>query len=111
MKKKVYRILVVLIIWFAYEYQKPVLTTEEATEDATICLLVPPKRLEIKPVEINWEDIAPVGFSIEEKSGFFNRIMNQREMRVTLKKKDGEEITVRIDAYDGRCLEVNSRIN
>lgn len=99
MKKKVYRILVELIIWFTYEYQKPILTTEEATDDATLCLLIPPKRLEIKPLEINWDDITPVGFSIEEKRGFFNRIINQREMRVTLKTNDGEEITVRIDAY------------
>ncbi len=81
-------------------------TTEKATGYAGLCLENPPKRLGIKAVHLNWQDIKPEKFSIVTKSGFFNQITNQREFSVTLKTKNGEELTVRMDAYNGRCLEV-----
>jgi hypothetical protein len=111
LKKEVFYILVLLIICFAYAYQKPLLTTGKATDYAALCLQSPPKRLGIRAVDINWNDITPEKFSIEKKSGFFNQITNQRELSVTLKTKNGEELTVRIDAYNGRCLEVTGPLN
>jgi hypothetical protein len=106
MKKVVFRILVILIIGFAYAYQTPMLTTGKATDYAALCLEIPPKRLGIKAVDLNWHDIKPEKFSIDTKSGFYNQITNQREFSVTLKTKNGEVLTVRMDAYNGRCLEV-----
>lgn len=111
LKNAVFRILVLFIICFAYAYQKPIFTTGKATENAALCLQYPPKRLGIKAVDINWDDIKQEKFSIDKKSGFFNQITNQRELSVTLKTKNGEELTVKMDAYNGRCLEVTGPLN
>jgi hypothetical protein len=110
-KKAVFRILLLLIICFAFAYQKPILPTGKATEYAALCLQSPPKRLGINTVEINWDDIKPEKFSIDKKRGFLNQITNQRELSVTLKTKKGEELTVMMDAYNGRCLEVTGPFN
>ncbi|MEH6996489.1 hypothetical protein V7075_27925 [Neobacillus drentensis] len=90
---------------------KPILTTGEATDYAVLCLNVPPKELVIKAVDINLDDITLVKLSIDTKSGFFNQFTNQRELSVTLKTKNGEEPTVRMDAYNGKCLEVTGPLN
>ncbi|MDR7080676.1 hypothetical protein J2Y03_005767 [Neobacillus niacini] len=110
-KKEVFCILVFLIIWFAYVYQKPIMTTEKATGYAVLCLNVPPKELGIKAVDINFDDIIMEKLSIDTKNGFFNQFTNQRELSVTLKTKNGEEPTVRMDAYNGKCLEVTGPLN
>ncbi|WP_312476169.1 hypothetical protein [Neobacillus sp.] len=106
MKKEVFRILVILINCFAYAYQKPIMTTGKATDYAFLCLNFPPKELGIKAVDINFFDVKLEKLSIDTKSGFFNQFTNQRELRVTLKTKNGEEPTIRMDAYNGKCLEV-----
>jgi len=111
LKKLVFKILVFLTICFAYVYQKPILTTEEATDNAVLCLNVPPKALGIKAFDINFDDITLEKFSINTKSGFFNQFTNQRELSVTLKTKNGEESTIRMDAYNGKCLEVTGPLN
>lgn len=111
LKKEVFCILVFLIIWIAYVYQKPILTTDEATGYAVLCLNVPPKKLGIKAVDINFQDITLEKLSIDTKSGYFNQFTNQRELSVTLKTKNGEEPTVRMDAYNGKCLEVTGPLN
>ncbi|WP_066303905.1 hypothetical protein [Bacillus sp. FJAT-29814] len=110
-KKEAFRIFVVLVIGFAYEYQKPIMATEKATDYAALCLQNPPERLGIEAMDMNWPDIKPEKFSIDEKSGFFNQITNKRELNITLKTKNGEERTVKMDAYTGRCLEVTGPIN
>jgi hypothetical protein len=111
LKKAVFGILVFLIICFAYVYQKPILTTGEATDYSVLCLNAPPKELGIKAVNINFDDITLEKFSIDKKSGFFNQFTNQRELSVTLKTRNGEEPTVRMDAYNGKCLEVTGPLN
>ncbi|AZU62516.1 hypothetical protein [Neobacillus mesonae] len=111
LKKAVFKILAFFIICFAYVYQKPILTTGEATDYAVLCLNVPPKESGIKAVDINFADITLEKLSIDTKSGFFNQFTNQRELSVTLKTKNGEEPTIRMDAYNGKCLEVTSPLN
>jgi len=106
LKKTIFKILVVLIICLAYEYQKPILTTGEATGYAVLCLNVPPKELGIKAIDINFDDITQKELSIDKKSGFFSQYTNKRDLSITLKTKNGEEPTVKINAYNGKCLEV-----
>ena len=106
LKKAIFKILIFLIICFAYVYQKPILTTGEATDYAVLCLNVPPKELGIKALDINFDDITLEKLSIDSKNGFFDQFTNQRELSVTLKIKNGEEPPVRMDAYNGECLEV-----
>jgi hypothetical protein len=62
-------------------------------------------------VDINWDDTKPEKFSIDKKRVFFNLITNHRELSVTLKTKNGEEFTVRMDVYNGRCLLVTGPLN
>ncbi|PQD94686.1 hypothetical protein CYL18_13590 [Pradoshia eiseniae] len=111
LKKEVFGILPILIICFAYAYQEPILTTEKAISYAALCLYSPPERLGIKAVDINWDDIKAEKFSIEEKSGFYSQLTNRRELNITMKAKNGEELTVRMDAYNGSCLEVTGPLN
>ena len=110
-KKTVFIILIFLIIFFAYEYQKPILTNEEATNYAVLCLNVPPKDLGIKAVKINFDDITLKQLSIDTKNGFFYQYTNKRDLSLTLKTKNGEEPTVKINAYNGKCLEVTGPLN
>ena len=86
------------------------MTTEKATNYAALCLYSPPERLGIKAVDINWDDIKAEKFSIDEKSGFYNQLTNQRELNITMKAKNGEELTVMMDAYNGNCLEVTAAL-
>ncbi|MEH7223247.1 hypothetical protein V7112_05470 [Bacillus sp. JJ1566] len=110
-KKKSLRILFLLTIYFAYEYQKPIMTTEKATDYAALCLFVPPKRLGIESKEMNWPYIEAEKLSIDQKNGFFNQITNKREFNITLITKNGEELMVKLDAYSGDCLEVTGPLN
>ena len=110
-KKSFFKILVFLVICFAFAYQKPILTTGEATDSAVLCLNVPPKELGIEAVDVNFDDIMLKNLSIDTKSGFFNQITNQRVLSVTLKTKNGDEPTIRMDAYNGKCLEVTGPLN
>ncbi|MBO0603116.1 hypothetical protein I2483_15720 [Sporosarcina sp. E16_3] len=111
LKKTVFKILVFVIICFAFEYQKPILTTGEAEGYAVLCLNVPPKELEIKAVNITFDDITLKKLSIDKKSGFFNQYTNKRDLSITLKTKNGEEPTVKINAYNGKCLGVTGPLN
>lgn len=111
LKKTAFKIVVFLIICFAYVYQKPILTTGEAADSAVLCLNVPPKELGIEAVGVNFDEITLKKLSIDTKSGFFNQITNQRVLSVTLKNKIGEEPTIRMDAYNGKCLEVTGPLN
>ncbi|MFJ5717460.1 hypothetical protein [Neobacillus sp. NPDC093127] len=111
LKKKVFLILVFLIIYIAYLYQKPILTTEEATGYAVLCLNFPPKESGKKAFDIYVHDVTLEKLSIDTKSGIFNQFTNQRELSVTLKTKNGEEPTIRMDAYNGKCLEVTGPLN
>jgi len=111
LKKTVFKIIVILTICFAYEYQKPILTTGEATDYAVLCLNVPPKELGIKAIDINFDDITQKKLSIDIKSGFFSQYTNKRDLSITLKTKNGEEPTVKINAYNGNCLGVTGPLN
>jgi hypothetical protein len=105
-KKVVFGSLVILIICFAYVYQKPMLRSAEAVDYTIMCLNNPPKEFGLKANKLNLNDITTGSLSIGTKSGFFNRLTNQRELSVTLHTKKGKEWTVRIDAYSGKCIEV-----
>ncbi|WML45389.1 hypothetical protein [Neobacillus sp. PS3-40] len=111
LKKAVFGIFILLIIYFSYFYQKPMLTTGEATDYAVQCLNNPPKELGIKSFNLNLDDITSGNLFIDTKSGFFNKLTNQRELSVTLKTKIGREQTVRINAYSGKCIEVTGPLN
>lgn len=102
----------VLIIFFAFEYQKPVMTTGKALNQAISCVNNPPKRLDIKPNNYTLKDLQNVIMRIDEKSGFFNQLTNQRELSVTLVfNNGGEKPTVKMNAYSGKCIGVTGPLS
>ncbi|WP_214481950.1 hypothetical protein [Bacillus sp. SM2101] len=110
MKKIILWIVIVLIFFFALEYQKPVMTTYDAIKQAIACVSNPPERLAIKPVNYALKDLETVQTSINVKSGFFNQLTNQRDLSITL-VFNGAEATVKMDAYSGKCIAVTGPLN
>lgn len=110
MNKIILGIVIVLIVFFAFEYQKPVMTTGNATQKAIACVNNPPKNLAIEPINFTFDDLQTVHLSIDTKSGLFNQLTNHRELSVTLVFK-GAEPTVKINAYNGKCIEVTGPLN
>ncbi|WP_433748084.1 hypothetical protein [Falsibacillus pallidus] len=108
MKKFIKAFLVILIILFAYEYQKPVLTSKESLEKAISCVSHPPAELAVEPVDAKIEDLQTIQVSIQPKDGLFNRLTHQREMYITLGLKGKNPMTpmVQLDAYTGKCLRI-----
>lgn len=111
MKKVILGIVIIIIIVFAYEYQKPVMTSVAITSNAMKCLNHPPKTLGIKPFNLTLSDIQSEHTSIEAKSGFLSNLTNQRELSVKMKFKGGVEPTVKMNAYSGKCIGVTGPLN
>lgn len=111
LKKIILGIVIVLAVFFAYEYQKPIMTTGEATKHALTCLNNPPKKLGIKPFNRTINNIQTVQASLEPKSGFLSKLTNGREWRVTLIFKGSEEPTVTMNAYNGKCIGVSGPLS
>jgi hypothetical protein len=109
-KKIILGIVIVLIVFFAFEYQKPVMITGNATVQALVCVNNPPKKLAINPINYTLKDLQTVHTSIDAKSGFFNQLTNQRELSVTLVFKE-TEATVKMNAYSGKCIGVTGPLN
>jgi hypothetical protein len=110
MKKVIIGIILIFLVLFAYEYQKPFMTTGDATKQAIDCVNNPPRHLAIKPINYTLEDLQTVHTSIDAKSGYLNHLTNQREVSVTLVFKDAEP-TVKMDAYSGKCIGVSGQLN
>lgn len=108
-KKIVIYGLIIIFILIAIVKQKPIKTTEDAIGYALLCLNVAPKYLGIEAMDIDINDIQSFNLSINEKEGFFNQYTNQRDLSVSLLTKNEEEITVRINAYNGECLAVSGK--
>ena len=110
MNKFIRGIVILLIIFFAYEYQKPVVTTNDAMKRAIECINNPPKHLAINPIDYTLKDIQAVHTSIDVKRGFLSQLTNQRELSVTLIFNEVEP-TVNMNAYTGKCIRVTGPFN
>lgn len=88
------------------------MTTSEAAKQALVCLNNPPKKIGVKPFNLNLSDVLTWQISIDSKSGFFNNLTNKRQLSVTLKfKEGGKEPTVRMNAYLGKYIDVSGPLN
>ncbi|RDI39124.1 hypothetical protein [Falsibacillus pallidus] len=108
MKKIIMGLVVILVILFAFEYQKPVMTSLEAEKKTIECIKHPPEEWQITPVDVSLDDLKSFYMIIKAKEGFFNQLTNQREMSVTadLKGKNPMTPMVQLDAYTGKCLRI-----
>ncbi len=57
------------------------------------------------------EHIKSVTTSIDDKSGYFNEVTNKRELSVKFKFDGGGEPTVKMIAYNGKCLGITGPLH
>ncbi|MFC5603596.1 hypothetical protein [Sporosarcina koreensis] len=111
MKKALIVILMLLALISAYQYQKPILTTEEAIVQAYEYLLDPPdgygdNLIPTKELEEMW----PVHTRLTMKHGFYSEMVNRRSWEVTF-KYDGKEPMVILDAITGEFIMIYGPLN
>ncbi|MGG0669126.1 hypothetical protein [Sporosarcina koreensis] len=104
-------IVLVLAILFSYQYQKPILTTEEAIVQAYEYLLDPPDGygddlIPTKEIEEMWPTLTRLSL----KHGFYSEMVNRRSWEVTF-EYDGKEPTVIIDAITGDLIMITGPMN
>jgi hypothetical protein len=112
MKKIIYVVLLTMVLLFLYNYQKPILTTEEAVVQAYIHLKNPPKGVEIEKIEMELRDIpaSNIELKLHSKAGSFNEFFNRRQWEVTVAYRDLKP-TIVMDASTGKLLEITGPLN
>ena len=95
---------IAITILFAYQYQKPILTTQEAIVQAYEYLLSPPEGFgdDLIPKK-DLEEMWPIHTSLTVRHGFYYKVVNRRSWEVTF-RYDGKEPTVIIDAITGEYI-------
>lgn len=98
---------IVFAILFAYQYQKPILTTQEAIVQAYKYLLGPPEgfRDDLIPQK-DLEDMWPSHTRLTMRHDFYSKMVNRRSWEVTF-QYDGKEPTVIIDAITGEFIRIS----
>ncbi|HEX5564042.1 MAG TPA: hypothetical protein VFX34_03710 [Sporosarcina sp.] len=111
MKKALIVILMLLALISAYQYQKPILTTEEAILQAYEYLLNPPEGYgdDLIPTK-ELEEMWPTHTRLTMKHGFYSEMVNRRSWEVTF-RYDGKEPMVILDAITGEFIMIYGPLN
>ena len=111
MKRALLIILTLLALISAYQYQKPILTTEEAIVKAYEYLLDPPEGYgdDLIPNK-DLEDMWPIHTRLSIKHGFFSEMVNRRSWEVTF-RYEGKEPMVIMDAITGEFIMIYGPLN
>ncbi|MCM3745692.1 hypothetical protein M3193_16310 [Sporosarcina luteola] len=106
-----FAIVTVLAILFAYQYQKPILTTDEAIVQAYEYLLDPPEKYgdDLIPTK-DLEEMWPINTRLMMKHGFYAEMVNRRAWEVTF-RYDGKEPMVILDAITGEFIMIYGPMN
>ena len=112
MKRLLYTSIVLLLLFISFAYQKPILTTSEATKQAVSCLTEPSKakQLGIFPIKKEQKDLTDVHTRLIQEKEKFQWFTNQRKWEVVL-RFNHTQTTVVINAYNGTCQEVYGPLN
>ncbi|MFD1031550.1 hypothetical protein [Metaplanococcus flavidus] len=114
MKKILFAVLMAIIIFALYSYQKPMLSTEEAIVQAYEHLRNPPSNLELNlaPIQIELDEIPAenISLSLRQQKGFLNQLFNHQQWEVTISYEDVIP-TVVIDAVTGKILDITGPMN
>lgn len=107
----VFGIVIVLVTLFAYQYQKPVLTTEEAIVQAYEYLLDPPEGYgdDLIP-DKDLDEMWPINTRLTMQDGFYSEMVNRRSWEVTF-RYDGKEPMVILDAITGEFIMIYGPMN
>jgi hypothetical protein len=113
LKRFVLGVVIVLMLFFVYEYQKPIITSDTIVRKAIECINHPPESLHIKyssPPKVTLKGVQSWKTDLDDKGGFFNNLTNKREWRVTLIINE-TDTTVKMNAYNGKCLGIYGPLN
>lgn len=114
MKKILSVLLIAIIILALYQYQKPLLSTEEAIVQAYEHLKSLPSSLEVTlpPVPIELDEIPAenISLSLRQQEGFLNELFNNQQWEVTISYGDVIP-TIIMDAVTGEALGISGPLN
>lgn len=111
MKRGLIIVSTLLVLLLACQYQKPVLTTEEAIMQAYEYLLDPPEEYGDGLIpNKDLEDMWPTFTRLTIRHGFFYEMMNRREWQITF-RYEGMEPTVIIDSITGKFIMIDGPLN
>ncbi|WP_301107204.1 PepSY domain-containing protein [Sporosarcina sp.] len=112
MKKLLLVLVMIIVMFFLYSYQLPIMSTGEAIDSAQKHLQNPPKEWGKTFSDYDWNDttLENVVVSLNQKNGFWNNLTNRMNWEVTI-KNNGSEPTVVIDAYTGKLIDINGPLN
>lgn len=114
MKKILSALLIAIIIFVLYQYQKPILSSEEAIAQAYKHLKNPPSETELSlpPIQAGLDGISPenISLSLRQQKGFLNELFNNMQWEVTVIYEDVIP-TVVMDAATGEVLDIFGPLN
>ncbi|QUW22922.1 PepSY domain-containing protein [Sporosarcina sp. Marseille-Q4063] len=102
----------IMIMTFLFQYQAPIISTEEAVINAE-------KHFENPPVEwkksLSFSDlneITPeiISVNLNQKQGFWNELTNKQQWEVQL-EHNGTSPTFVLDAYTGKIIDIYGPLN
>ena len=113
MRKILFILLISIIIFSAYYYQNPILTSDEAILKAVEHLNDPPEEWGkwISKVDLNnLPSEAIIDTTLNGKRGFLNELTNRREWHVTITNGDQVPMVV-LDAITGEFINLYGPMN
>ncbi|RAZ81332.1 hypothetical protein [Planococcus halotolerans] len=114
MKKVVSAVLIAIVLFAFYNYQKPMLSTEQAIVQAYGYLKNPPSGTGVSVQAIQVElDAVPtenITLALRQQEGFLNELFNDQQWEVTISYEDVIP-TVVMDAVTGEVLDIRGPLN
>lgn len=103
---------VFITILLSYQYQKPILETDEAIAIAKEHLQNPPEEWgdSFSDVQVQSVQVEDIEIFLTQKEGLFNKLTNKRQWNVTIKAKD-KSPTVVFNAYNGEFIDIYGPLN
>ncbi|WP_084243653.1 hypothetical protein [Planomicrobium okeanokoites] len=114
MKKAVSALLIAILLLTFYNYQKPMLSIEEAIVQAHGYLKNPSSEIGVSVQAIQVElDAVPtenITLALRQQEGFLNELFNHQQWEVTISYEDVIP-TVVMDAVTGEVLDIRGPLN
>lgn len=114
MKKIVSILLIAIVIFTFYNYQKPMVSTEEAVVQAYGHLKNPSSEagvsIEAIQVELNAIPSKNIRLELRQQEGFLNELLNQQQWEVPISYENVIP-TVVMDAVTGKVLDITGPLN
>ncbi|WP_313894266.1 hypothetical protein [Psychrobacillus sp.] len=112
MKKILLGLVITLLMFFLFQYQAPIMGTEEVVANLEKQLQHPPKEWEKSFSHFNVKEVSAenISLNLSPKKGFWNELTNRKQWEVNV-KYNGLEATIVIDAYTGEYADLYGPLN